>query len=137
MPVLFALLVLVLFGFIIFKLSPSKEKICLVPKVDFPAEWRKVLNNDISYYGSLNDAEKIRFEYKVQEFLLNCKVTGVSSVITDYDRILVAVCSVIPIFGFDDWQYHNLKEVLLYPTMFNHSFETEGNDRRIMGMVGN
>jgi hypothetical protein len=137
MPVLIAFSTLILIGFLIFKLSPSKEKKWLLPTSDFPQAWREILKNDISFYRSLNASDKERFEFKINEFLLNCKVTGVRTKITDYDRILVASSAVIPIFGFNDWQYHNLQEVLLYPTMFNHDFETEGKDRRIMGMVGN
>lgn len=53
------------------------------------------------------------------------------------DKILVASSAIIPIFGFKDWKYVNLKEVLIYPTIFNANFETEGPDRRILGMVGN
>ncbi len=52
------------------------------------------------------------------------------------DKLLVASSAIIPIFSFPDWKYSNLMEVLLYPDSFNHDFELEGSNRRILGMVG-
>lgn len=109
----------------------------ILPNTPFPTDWRVILNNNISYYNALSDSEKKRFEYKIQEFLLNCKITGVQTNIHAIDKILVASSAVIPIFGFDSWKYHNLHEVFIYPTMFNEKLETEGPGRRILGMVGN
>lgn len=128
------ILIIVVFAFNKKRRNATKWK---VPNTPFPVDWRVLLNSNISYYSSLTDAEKKRFEYKVQEFLLNCKITGVKTDIHTIDKILVAASAVIPIFGFDTWRYHNLHEVFIYPTMFNENFETEGADRRILGMVGN
>jgi len=75
-------------------------------------------------------------KYKVQEFLLNCRITGIDTSIDTTDKLLVASSAVIPIFQFDDWKYSNIHEVLLYPSMFNENFETKGSDRGILGMVG-
>jgi Mlc titration factor MtfA (ptsG expression regulator) len=52
---------------------------------------------------------------------------------------MVASSAVIPIFGFKDWTYRNITNVLLYPDTFNKDFEFEGSEgegRSIMGMVG-
>lgn len=108
-----------------------------LPKEVFPLAWRIILNENVVYYKALTNSEKKKFEYKVQEFLLNCSITGVDTEVTDFDKILVASSAIIPIFVFKDWKYVNLKEVLIYPTIFNAQFETEGPDRRISGMVGN
>ncbi len=80
--------------------------------------------------------EKKIFEYEVQEFLLNCKVTGISTKIDDTDRVLVASSAIIPIFAFPEWKYYNLQEVLIYPDKFNQNFQTGGKDTSILGMVG-
>jgi len=50
--------------------------------------------------------------------------------------MLVASSAVIPIFHFSHWRYANIHEVLLYPSRFSETFETEGPDRSILGMVG-
>jgi hypothetical protein len=49
---------------------------------------------------------------------------------------MVASSAVIPVFAFTGWKYINLQEVLLYADTFNTDFQTEGEGRNIMGMVG-
>jgi Mlc titration factor MtfA (ptsG expression regulator) len=108
----------------------------LIPTESFPAEWRTILTREISFYNSLSGDEKSSFEYKVQEFLLNCRITGIETSLNAEDKLLVASSAVIPIFEFEGWRYTDLQEVLLYPSMFNEKFDTQGPDRNITGMVG-
>jgi Mlc titration factor MtfA (ptsG expression regulator) len=116
--------------------SRRKSSKWLVPEVAFPTDWRIILYQNVAFYNSLSEEEKARFEYKVQEFLLNCRITGIETTVDTTDRVLVASSAIIPIFEFDDWKYSNIHEVLLYPSMFNEKFETEGPGRSILGMVG-
>lgn len=106
------------------------------PSKAFPSKWRAILTQEVNFYNSLSPAEKKQFEYKVQEFLLNCRITGIETTVNLTDKLLVAASAVIPILQFPRWRYTNLFEVLLYPKSFNEDFETKGNDRRILGMVG-
>ncbi|MTI30180.1 zinc-dependent peptidase, partial [Xanthovirga aplysinae] len=106
------------------------------PSGNFPPQWRKILSEKVAFYNSLNEKEKVHFEYKVEEFLLNHRITGVSMTIDKTDKLLVSASAVIPIFKFPDWRYDNLFEVLIYPDHFNANFSTEGKDRNILGMVG-
>ena len=106
------------------------------PSEPFPAGWRIILAEHVLFYNSLSAEEKERFEYKIQEFLLNCRITGIGTEIDTTDELLVAAGAVIPIFNFPDWKYSNISEVLIYPSRFNQNFETTGSDRNIMGMVG-
>ena len=49
----------------------------------------------------------------------------------------MAASAVIPIFGFHDWEYHRLGEVLVYPNSFGEDYQATGNaDENILGMVG-
>ena len=130
------LLLLLLFpaAFIIRKVW-TKDK-WLVSTKDFPGTWRNVLINKVNFYSSLNPDEKKLFEYEVQEFLLNCRITGIDTNVNLTDQILIASSAVIPIFAFPEWKYTNLKEVLLYSDSFNDEFKTKGEDRTILGMVG-
>ena len=58
--------------------------------------------------------------------------------VTDLDRLLVAAGAVIPVFGFPEWRYYNLSEVLLYRDRFNaDTYSSSGNGRNVLGMVGN
>ncbi len=108
------------------------------PIKPFPKKWRAILKKEISFYRDLNHEEIKLFEYKLKEFIINIKITGIETTATIEDKVMVAASAVIPIFAFPEWKYKNLKEVLIYPNNFNMDFETKGkdNDRRIMGMVG-
>ena len=106
------------------------------PTGEFPNEWQEILSVQIGYYDRLNTTDKVLFEFKIQEFLLNVKITGIDTTIDLKDNLLVAVSAVAPIFAFPKWQYLGLNEVLIYPNSFNEEYQTEGSDRNILGMVG-
>jgi MtfA peptidase len=131
-----SILIIVVIVFFIFRVIRRSKSGWKVPKEPFPAEWRMILIQEVPFYNSLSKEEKTRYEYKVQEFLLNCRITGIETSVDTMDKVLVASSAVIPIFGFEDWKYSNIQEVLLYPSVFNESFDTLGSDRNISGMVG-
>ncbi|MCD4679708.1 MAG: zinc-dependent peptidase [Bacteroidales bacterium] len=108
----------------------------IIPDSPFLQEWRVILVEKVAFYNTLSDEEKLRFEFKIQEFLLNHRITGISVSVNITDKLLIASSAVIPIFEFPEWRYTNLHEVLLYPDMFNEKFETEGAGRSILGIVG-
>jgi Mlc titration factor MtfA (ptsG expression regulator) len=95
-----------------------------------------LLHTHVDFYARLNDAQQQLFRQKIVAFLGAVKIEGVGLSITPLDSLLVAASAVIPIFGFDNWEYKNLTNVLLYPDNFNKDFEFEGDKRSIMGMVG-
>jgi Mlc titration factor MtfA (ptsG expression regulator) len=82
---------------------------------EFPAAWRKILAERVAFYLSLTANDKQRFEKKVQVFLAQKRITGIETEIDDTTRVLVAASAVIPVFGFPDWEYGNLSEVLVVP----------------------
>lgn len=108
----------------------------MIPSTAFSKEWRIVLTNKVVFYNALSADEKSRFEFRMQEFLLNCRITGINVDVDVTDEVLVAASAVIPIFEFPEWKYTNLSEVLLYPGSFNEKFQTSGADTNILGMVG-
>lgn len=95
-----------------------------------------ILTEKVAFYNALSLEDKKVFQHKVEEFLNDVTITGIDVSIDDADKVLVAASAIIPIFGFRDWKYRNINEVLLYPGSFNENFETDGKDRRILGMVG-
>ncbi|NDK56004.1 peptidase [Pontibacter sp. BT213] len=83
---------------------------------EFPGEWRKILNDRVGFYHTLKtDEEKQRFEKLIQLFLSEKRITGIDVKIDDLTKVLVASSAIIPIFGFRDWEYQNLGEVLVFP----------------------
>lgn len=100
-----------------------------------PTNYPQLLQTHVSYYQDLPDEKKKLFEDRVSQFLNHVKIEGVGTTVDDVDKVLVASSAIIPIFGFDDW-YYPLTNVLLYEGNFNADFQTTGEDRTILGMVG-
>jgi MtfA peptidase len=98
---------------------------------------KQVLQEHVSFYRELPVAEKKRFEAALQQFLQKIRITGVQTTATDMDRVFIAAAAIIPIFGFRDWEYNNIHEVLLYPGSFDKDYRIAGNGRDTLGMVGN
>ncbi|MEZ4956323.1 MAG: zinc-dependent peptidase [Saprospiraceae bacterium] len=128
--------IFLIFATIIFIFYKSRT-IWKKPSSKFPNRWKTILNKWVSFYTHLNKEEKELFEYKVQEFLLNCEITGIETNVDETDKLLIAASAIIPIFAFPEWKYKNLDEVLLYPGSFNLDFKTSGKNRPVLGMVGN
>ncbi|MDH4371681.1 MAG: zinc-dependent peptidase [Nitrospira sp.] len=103
----------------------------------FPDEWEKILRERVTFFTALDHARKVRFRQLVQVFLDEVRITGIRTEVDDTIRMLVAASAVIPIFGFHDWEYHRLREVLIYPDAFDDAYRTRGgSDEQILGMVG-
>jgi MtfA peptidase len=118
------------------RLSRRFRKRKMIMQTSFPGNWQNLLMSNVNFYRNLSKEKKQQFEKEIQLFLGEKKITGIDTNVTDQDKILVAASAVIPVFGFPNWEYFNLDEVLLYPNSFNHHFDITGNERNILGMVG-
>jgi Mlc titration factor MtfA (ptsG expression regulator) len=129
LQIFFALLIIILI--ILFVFRPRRKDM-----IAWPEDYRDTLNDYVSFYANLEEEGKKHFEEKFEKFLLATKITGANAVIEDLDRVLIGVAAVIPVYYINDWEYVNLREVLVYPGNFNTEFEQEGHERMISGMVG-
>ena len=129
--IVIAVAVVVLLLFLIFT-SYKKPKVRAI----LPLQYVALLEANVPFYKTLDDGKKKEFCNRVQAFLSEVKITGVKTEVEDLDRVLVAASAIIPIFGFPEWEYINVNEVLIYPDSFNHDFEQKGADRNILGVVG-
>ena len=132
LPLLLAIAALIL----VFALLATRKRKNSVSIQPLPDSYRLLLEEQSVFYKQLGEEAKKDFEKRVQLFLATTKITGVNTTVEDLDNVLIAASAVIPIFGFPDWEYVNLKEVLLYPDSFNHAFEQTGSDRNVLGLVG-
>ena len=114
-------------------LKPRKKARIFTPLSEV---YKDLLYENVAFYRRLDDNGKKSFENRVQHFLSATRITGIKTDVEDIDRVLIGASAIIPIYAFDDWEYVNLKEVLLYPETFGENFQTEGGDRVVMGMVG-
>ena len=129
--ILFVLAALVL----IFGLMIRLRRKTFIPQ-PIPESFRQILLSDVLFYTTLDENRKKEFETRMMHFLARTRITGVKTDIDDHDKVYIAASAIIPIFGFAGWEYNNLNEVLVYPDSFNHDFEQKGEDRNILGMVG-
>lgn len=105
-----------------------------IPKQPFPKDWDNLLEEHIPYYSFLITEEKIKFKQRIHIFLFNVKITGIKTYVTDLDKIRIAASAIIPVFGFPDWEYSFLEEVLLYPDDF--TIKIGGNESpKLKGLV--
>lgn len=103
----------------------------------FPASWEAVLHRHVTFFQVLDREEKVRFRQAVQVFIGEKRITGIGTAVDDTVRVLTAASAVIPIFGFPEWEWHQISEVLIYPNRFNEDFQfKDAEGRQILGMVG-
>jgi Mlc titration factor MtfA (ptsG expression regulator) len=108
-----------------------------VMQTEFPPDWEAILRSRVAFYQALNEEERQRFRQMVLVFLDEIRITGIRTDVDDTCRVLVAASAAIPVFGFHDWEYRRLGEVLIYPDSFGEKYETTGSaERNILGMVG-
>src|SRR5205809_65685 len=122
---------LVLLGFLVWM---NQKKRTARNRV-MPTNMEEILSTEVDYYRKLSTEEKERFKIEVRLFLQETRIEGIGTTIDDTDRLLIAASAIIPIFGFPEWHYRNLTDVLVYKDHFNESFQAEGTNRSLMGMV--
>lgn len=127
--IILALLILIVTVLFLQKRKPSVNH-------PLPANLKKLLSEEVNFYIELNEEDKSSFENRMQNFLSRVKITGIGTEVEDRDKVLIAASAIIPIFGFPDWEYMNLNEILLYPDAFNEQFEQKGQERNTLGVVG-
>lgn len=109
-------------------------------KREFPESWRNILYEYVKFYRDLEFAQKVVFEKRVQKFLATKKIEPIDTEIDDTVKLLIAASSVIPLFALPEFNYPDLREVLIYPNSFDQKFRTErfwGHEENVVGMVGN
>ena len=98
--------------------SWAKPEVSELPA--WQAEWSDYLLAHVDFYRHLSAEQRREFERRCLLFLATTAVEGGVDVdVTDADRLLVAASAVIPVWGFPDWHYFNVRAVFLLPAAFN------------------
>lgn len=129
LQILFVLALLVLIIVLVFK--PRRTEV-----LAFPDHYRDLMQDYVPFYAALDEDGQKHFEIRLQKFLSSIKITGVNAEVEDLDRVLIGAAAIIPVYYITDWEYVNLREILVYPGTFNMDFEQHGYERPISGMVG-
>jgi Mlc titration factor MtfA (ptsG expression regulator) len=103
----------------------------------FPPEWEAVLLENVVFYRSLESDDRNRFKRELQVFLGEKRITGIKTTLDTTTLVLAGSSAIIPIFGYPEWEWDQISEVLVYPGRFGPDFEIEhGDDRNTLGVVG-
>jgi len=133
MPYLFSVLLIILAVVILRKRKTKNES---AESVEIPPKWDIFLLEKVNFYRNLDTLQKARYLDDVRNFLYSIRITGVQTEVDMEDRLLVASSAVIPLFGFPEWSYQHLDEVLLYPDSFDRDYNINSDKEIITGMVG-
>lgn len=109
-----AVFLAIIYAFYRYATADSRRRTAALAE-EFPAAWRQILAERVAFYLSLTKKEKARFERQVQVFLASTRITDVQTEVDDATRLLVAASALIPVFGFPEWEYSHLGEVLIVP----------------------
>lgn len=114
--------------------SRLREK---VKKQEFPASWRKILEERVGFYLTLDENGKGRFEQGIQVFLAENRVIGLRNTeVDDLSRLLVASSAIIPVWGFQEWEYPNLAEIYLVEgALGKQEYKEEGQTNIRAGQI--
>jgi Mlc titration factor MtfA (ptsG expression regulator) len=136
-PALWMVLTPLLAGGVYLWLTRRDRRRARIRREPFPDEWERILRHDVAFFNALDEREKARFREHVQIFLAEKRVTGIRTELDERTRVLAAASAIIPIFGFPEWEWDQISEILIYPTTFDEEFgigRAEG--QRVLGMVG-
>lgn len=130
-----ALLVLILPVFIIRWTTRKVRHRKQVLSRPFPPQWETILQRNVGYYNVLSDGKKARFRNQLMIFLDEVRITGIQTEVDDRLRILVASSAIIPILGYEGWEYRNLGEILIFPGQIQNHENKDGQVLPANGMI--
>lgn len=103
----------------------------------FPPEWEAILQERVENYRVLPQPMQVRFRALMQVFLAEKKIEGAGVEMTDLLRVLCGAGAVIPILGFEDWEYGRLEVVVIRPEPFEAHFTPDPDEPfYASGLVG-
>ncbi len=105
-------------------------------KTQWVPQWTQFLANNVAFYRVLSHSDQRIFEQRALLFLETTSIESGSLTVTNEDCLLVAASAIIPVWGFPNWHYFNLRSVYLLPGAFNLNFDVAQADSTITGMVG-
>jgi len=123
-------------GVFVWRTGPIRRRRALLAE-PFPPAWEAVLQQDVVFFRALDPDAQRRFRRDLQVFLGETRITGIKVEIDETTRVLAGASAIIPIFGFPEWEWDQIREVLVYPNRFDGEFDFgDRREHNILGMVG-
>ena len=93
----------------------------------FPPKREKFLLRRIPHYRSLDEAGRELFRQRTKLFLDEVAFYGADTKITDGMRLRAAAAAVTPTLGFDEWEWRELKEIVVRLDGYEHGSYQSGD----------
>ncbi|MCD4655495.1 zinc-dependent peptidase [bacterium] len=104
-------------------------------KSTFPNSWRLILESRVPFYTKLAINDRIRFENDISIFLSEQRIYGVrGELVNEEIKVLIASSAATLGFGLPDWEWPNLRDVLVYPSGFDEEYNIQSTNP-FKGMV--
>jgi Mlc titration factor MtfA (ptsG expression regulator) len=101
----------------------------------FPESWRALLERRVPFYRRLSGDGRARFEDDVRIFLAEQRIYGVhGAAVDDEVRLLIAASAAMLGHGLPEWEWTNLRDVVVYPKAFDDDYNPHAGGG-IAGMV--
>lgn len=98
-------------------------------KRTFPAHWRKILQQQVSYYRRLDYAGKNKLEKLVRYFMTEKSFEGCGGMLLDEPKqLVISSLACIPLLGDVSDLYPNLRAILVYPDSYQAPYSDSGID---------
>ncbi len=125
--------------FLVYKSVTKKKAEPKIDTVEIQEHWYTVLEENVLFYQQLDTEDRLHFKKRMEAFLNRTEIIAVDFELEDLDILLVAASAIIPVFGFNNFVYPNLKTVIIYPDYFNEDLEfgAKSKNKIIGGLVGN
>lgn len=100
----------------------------------FPEAWREILQRRVPFYRGLQGARRHRFEDDLRIFLQEQRIFAVKGAeLDDETRVLIGASAAMLGLGLPDFEWPNVRDILVYPGSFDEEYEV--GQGGILGMV--
>jgi Mlc titration factor MtfA (ptsG expression regulator) len=106
-----------------------------IVKQKIPPAWEQILSTRVAFYSTLTGEEKETFKRQIQIFLGEKDIIPIETDIDEETRLLIAASAIIPVFGYPEWEYDDLTEILIYPDDFDLNYDFYAKEKNILGLV--
>ncbi len=98
-------------------------------------QWRSLLQARLPYYRGLDPDERARFDCDLRIFLGEQRIYGIRGArVDDETRVLIAAAAAMLSNGLVDWEWPNVRDIVVYPRAFDDNYRTDAHPD-ILGMV--
>jgi len=103
----------------------------------FPARWRELLDEHVSFYRCLDEEHRRRFEDDVRIVLTDLHFEGVRGApVAEQSKVLAGAGAAMLVHGHPEWELPATRSIVVYPEAFDDEYRIGADgESDIAGMV--